>query len=82
MRLLGYVTSALHGDTDIILKHMAVIMKKLEAKEHLPEKYSTVRKRLHKKPLDTEQSFTPSMVNRERRYIIMATVGIPSGTPI
>lgn len=66
-----------NGDTDTILKHMAVIMKKLEARERLPEKYSTVRKRLHRKPSHTEQSFSPGVVNRERRYIIMATVGIP-----
>ena len=65
-----------NGDTDTILKYMAVIMKKLEARKRLPEKYSTVRKRLHRKPLHTEQFFTPGIVNREQRYIIMATVGI------
>lgn len=66
-----------NGDTDTILKHMAVIMKKLEARERLPEKYSTVRKRLHRKPSHIEQSFSPGIVNRERRYIIVATVGMP-----
>lgn len=66
-----------NSDIDTTLKNMAVIMKKLEAGERLPEKYLTVRKRLHRKPLYTEQSFSPSIVNREQRYIIMATVGIP-----
>lgn len=66
-----------NGDTDTTLKNMAVIMKKLEAGERLPEKYLTVRKRLHRKPSYTKQSFSSGIVNRERRYIIMATVGTP-----
>ena len=66
-----------NGDTDTILKHMAVIMKKLEAKKRLSEKYSTIKKRLHRKPSHTEQFFSPGIVNCEQRYIIMAIVGIP-----
>lgn len=56
---------------------MAVIIRILEAGERLSEKKLIVRQRLHRKPSSTEQSFARGIVNRGRRYIIMATVGMP-----
>lgn len=56
---------------------MAVVMKKLDARECLPDKDSTMGKQLHRKPGYTTRLFSPGIVNWEQRHIVMATVGTP-----
>ena len=71
-----------NSDTDAILKNMAVILKKLEAQERLPEKYSTVRKRLPRKSLTRSNPSPPVSLTANDDTSSWPLSAFPSRIPI